>query len=187
MAETKINENLCPCGSGRDYAACCEPIISGKVEAPTAEALMRARYSAYVKHEINFIIDSCIKKNDKRDIDEKATRDWSEKSTWLGLHILHTEKGGENDTEGVVEFTADYEQDGLKDRHHETGRFKKIEGRWLYDDGSVAPATIVRALPKIGRNDPCPCGSGKKFKHCHGRDRQSEEELMKILAARTEA
>jgi preprotein translocase subunit SecA len=30
-------------------------------------------------------------------------------------------------------------------------------------------ATIVRSHPKVGRNDPCPCGSGKKYKHCHGR------------------
>jgi preprotein translocase subunit SecA len=29
--------------------------------------------------------------------------------------------------------------------------------------------TVVRAYPKVGRNDPCPCGSGKKYKHCHGR------------------
>ncbi|MDR2073103.1 MAG: preprotein translocase subunit SecA, partial [Spirochaetaceae bacterium] len=30
-------------------------------------------------------------------------------------------------------------------------------------------ATVVRNYPKVGRNDPCPCGSGKKYKHCHGR------------------
>jgi SEC-C motif-containing protein len=181
MAET--NE-LCPCGSGLAYNVCCEPIIKARKPAATAEALMRARYSAYVKDEIGFIIDSCIRKNNNRDIDEKATRDWAEKSTWLGLHILHTEKGGENDTEGVVEFTADYEQEGLKDRHHETGRFKKIEGRWLYDDGTVAPNTVVRVLPKIGRNDPCPCGSGKKYKHCHGRDAKSQQELVELLSAK---
>ncbi|MBR6914489.1 MAG: SEC-C domain-containing protein [Treponema sp.] len=27
----------------------------------------------------------------------------------------------------------------------------------------------MRTLPKVGRNDPCPCGSGKKYKNCHGR------------------
>jgi preprotein translocase subunit SecA len=30
-------------------------------------------------------------------------------------------------------------------------------------------ATVVRSYPKVGRNDPCPCGSGKKYKYCHGR------------------
>ena len=32
-----------------------------------------------------------------------------------------------------------------------------------------APTTFVRASPKTGRNDPCPCGSGRKFKHCCGK------------------
>ncbi|WP_293895433.1 MULTISPECIES: preprotein translocase subunit SecA [unclassified Sphaerochaeta] len=36
--------------------------------------------------------------------------------------------------------------------------------------GDVAPVTIRRDQPKVGRNDPCPCGSGKKYKHCHGRN-----------------
>jgi SEC-C motif-containing protein len=57
-----MNENeteKCPCGSGKSYGECCRPVISGEKKAPTAESLMRARYSAYVKHEIDFIIDSC--------------------------------------------------------------------------------------------------------------------------------
>jgi len=40
------------------------------------------------------------------------------------------------------------------------------------DGGDVAlapPPPFVRAGDKVGRNDPCPCGSGKKYKHCHGR------------------
>ena len=34
---------------------------------------------------------------------------------------------------------------------------------------TAAPKTVVNAVPKVGRNEPCPCGSGKKYKHCHGR------------------
>jgi SEC-C motif-containing protein len=129
---------------------------------------MRSRYSAYVEHEVDYILASCVKKG-KRDIDEKSTRDWSEKSTWLGLKIISTEKGKPEDTEGTVEFEASYEQNGLKDLHRETARFVKTDGQWLYDDGTVAPVTVVRTGPKIGRNDPCPCGSGKKYKHCCGK------------------
>ena len=55
-----MDKKACPCGSGKEYAACCGPVISGKAAAPTAEALMRARYSAYVKAEIGFIADSCV-------------------------------------------------------------------------------------------------------------------------------
>jgi len=161
----------CPCGSGRDYSTCCEQYISGKAKVPTAEALMRSRYSAYVEHAIDYIIKTCVHRG-KEDIDYKSTRDWSEQSTWLGLKIISTEKGGTADTEGVVEFEASYERDGLKDVHHETAKFKRkndAEGEWLYEDGRISPRTIVRASPKVGRNDPCPCGSGKKYKHCCGR------------------
>ena len=155
----------CPCGSGRLYSECCEPYISGTVKPPTAEALMRSRYSAYVEHAIDYIINTCVHRG-KDDIDYKSTRDWSEKSTWLGLKIIAVENGGFADSEGTVEFEATYERDGLKDIHHEKAKFKKENGEWLYDEGHVTPLTIVRAGPKIGRNDPCPCGSGKKYKHC---------------------
>ena len=41
------------------------------------------------------------------------------------------------------------------------------------EDGSVVaetdPDTVVAEVPKVGRNDPCPCGSGKKYKQCHGK------------------
>jgi SEC-C motif-containing protein len=129
---------------------------------------MRSRYSAYAVHAIDYIVNTCTS-NGKTDIDRKETTAWSEESEWLGLKIISTEKGGPADTEGTVEFEAAYERKGLKDVHRETGHFKKAEGRWLYESGSVSTQTIVRSTPKVGRNDPCPCGSGKKYKHCHGR------------------
>lgn len=155
----------CPCDSGSTYAQCCEPYIKGTLNAPTAEALMRSRYSAYVEHAVDYIIDTCAQ-NEKEKIDYKQTKDWSERSKWLGLKIISTEKGGENDTEGTVEFEANYELGGLKDQHHENAKFVKQNGRWLYDEGTIVPKTVVRTAPKVGRNEPCPCGSGKKYKHC---------------------
>jgi len=155
----------CPCGSGLNYNQCCEQYISGAKNAPTAETLMRSRYTAYVEHEIDYILDTCTK--DKKDeIDPKQTKKWSENSKWLGLKIISSDKGGIADSEGNVEFQAHYEMDGLKENHHEKATFKKINGRWLYDDGEIVPKTVVRTGPKVGRNDPCPCGSGKKYKHC---------------------
>ncbi|GHU49567.1 UPF0225 protein [Spirochaetia bacterium] len=155
----------CPCGSGLDYSACCEPIIKNAQDPLTAEALMRARYSAYVEHEIQYIINTCINKG-KDDIDEKQTRNWSEKSKWLGLTIIACEKGGFVDEEGSVEFEASYEMNGLRDVHHEKAKFKKKQGKWMYSEGEIVAKTIVRSGPKIGRNEPCPCGSGKKYKNC---------------------
>jgi SEC-C motif-containing protein len=159
---------LCPCGSGLAYTECCEPYITGIKPAPTAEALMRSRYSAYAEQAIDYIFATCIQ-DGKQDIDVKQTKDWSEKSRWLGLKILLVSQGGPTDTEGTVEFEAVYEREGLKDIHHERAQFKKQDGRWFYDDGTIIPKTVVRAGPKVGRNEPCPCGSGKKYKYCHGR------------------
>ena len=155
----------CPCCSQLAYSECCEPYISGVKNAPTAEALMRSRYAAYVEGAIDYIVQTCTD-NEKDRIDVKQTKNWSERSKWLGLKILSTEKGGHGDTEGIVEFEASYEMDGLKDIHQERANFKKHDGRWLYEDGNVVPKTVVRARPKLGRNEPCFCGSGKKFKHC---------------------
>ncbi len=158
----------CPCGSGRSYSECCEPYISGKANAPTAEALMRSRYSAYVVHDIDYIVDTCIH-DEEHGIDVQQTRDWSEKSEWLGLKIINVEKGGPSDKEGTVEFTAEYKNGGFKDVHHEIALFKKTNDMWFYDTGRIVPKTIVRESPKVGRNDPCPCGSGRKYKHCCGK------------------
>lgn len=159
--------NDCPCGSGRSYESCCAPIIGGTKPAPTAEALMRSRYSAYAKREIDWLMKSCT--GGDEGVDRDATRKWAEESEWLGLRIISVERGGPADDTGVVEFEASFVQAGLRDRHHERASFVKKDGLWLYEEGEIVPETIVRATPKVGRNDPCPCGSGKKFKQCHGR------------------
>jgi SEC-C motif-containing protein len=158
----------CPCCSGKTYALCCEPYIAGRVPAPTAEALMRARYSAYARHEIDFIEKThSIEKRDELSVEE--TRRWAEESEWLGLKILGTVKGREADTEGAVEFIASYSQKGMKHEHHENALFEKKDGNWFFKDGSVKEQTIVRTGAKTGRNEPCSCGSGKKYKHCCGK------------------
>ena len=161
--------DLCPCGSGKKYGECCEPIIKNTSKALTAESLMRARYTAYVVHEIAFIINSCEEGEGIADIDKKATEDWSRNSTLNGLKILRTEKGQEGDDEGVVEFTADYTLKQMHDVHHEVAAFKKINGEWKYVAGNIITTTVKREGEKIGRNDPCPCGSGKKYKKCCGK------------------
>ncbi len=158
----------CPCGSGLNYSACCEPFIKGAKDAPTAEALMRARYSAYAKGEVDFI-EQTHQRDERDSVSVEETRRWSQESTWLGLKILRVEKGGVNDDAGVVDFVATYSSHGLKEEYHEIGEFKKSAGKWYYDQGRVVPTQIVREGAKVGRNDPCPCGSGKKYKLCHGK------------------
>ena len=158
----------CPCGSGRDFDQCCGPILSGAQMAPTAEALMRARYSAYQTGDIAFLGES-LHPDFRFDWDEAATRRWSEQAVWHGLEIIASDLGGPDDDTGMVEFVASYtEKDQLK-RHHERSLFRKEGDTWYYVEGKMPkPKTVKRETPKVGRNDPCPCGSGKKYKKCCG-------------------
>jgi len=158
----------CPCGSGNDYAGCCEPFIKGESNPETAEQLMRSRYSAYVLEEISYIHDT-LHPDARADWDEKGAREWSKSSTWNGLEIVGTEAGGPGDETGKVEFIAGFFMEGKQLIHHELAVFEKSAGRWYFKDGEmVKPKQVKREAPKIGRNDPCPCGSGKKYKKCCG-------------------
>jgi SEC-C motif-containing protein len=88
----------------------------------------------------------------------------------LGLKILDVKAGRPEDDEGTVEFIATYKDHDLVKPHHEISSFRKLDGNWYFVDGElVPPVTEVRSQPKVGRNDPCPCGSGKKYKKCCGR------------------
>jgi SEC-C motif domain protein len=157
--------NRCYCGKSTEFEKCCEPFLKGLMNPSTAEDLMRARYSAYVTGDIDFIQSTHNPEYiDGMDLEE--TRRWSRDSEWLGLEILGTTKGSSNDNEGSVEFRASYSLNGLSNVHHENSTFIEVEGKWYFDEGNVIPATVVREGAKVGRNDPCPCGSGKKYKKC---------------------
>ncbi|MEZ4387846.1 MAG: YchJ family protein [Candidatus Krumholzibacteriia bacterium] len=158
----------CPCGSGKSLEACCAPIIAGEQPAATAEALMRARYTAYTQAAVDFLLGS-LHPDHREDHDEDGVREWAENSTWHGLEIIRTESGGEDDDLGLVEFACEYTYDDAQRRHHELASFARHDGAWYFVEGSpVKTQPYVREEPKIGRNDPCPCGSGKKFKKCCG-------------------
>lgn len=159
---------ICPCGSGRDFTECCEPLIKGERIAETAEQLMRSRYSAYAKLETDYLFTT-LHPDHRGDYDPKSTRAWAEKSEWHGLEILETGKGGPDDSEGTVEFIAHFTQDRVRREHHEVAEFSKDQGTWYFVNGKMkGPRQVVRQEPKVGRNDPCTCGSGKKYKKCCG-------------------
>jgi SEC-C motif-containing protein len=100
-------------------------------------------------------------------VDPKVMATWAKKATFEKLDILEVEGGGLDDDEGIVEFVARYTQDGSSFSHHERSRFRKNKNRWYYVHGSMIAPTVKNER-KIGRNDPCPCGSGKKYKKCCG-------------------
>ena len=159
--------SACPCGSGSEYSACCAPYITGQKQAATAETLMRSRYTAYVKNKISYI-ESTHDPATRDSLDLDATEEWARDSEWLGLEILAVEGGGAKDETGTVEFKARFTQEGEELVHHELSQFVKKEERWYFSDGHKPSTTVVRESPKVGRNDPCPCGSGRKYKKCCG-------------------
>ena len=161
-------DSPCPCGSGGTFDSCCSPILSGEAPAATAESLMRSRYSAYVTGKIEYLATS-LHPEHREDFDLAATRRWSRGAQWKSLQVVSS-RGGEQDAEGGVEFIVTYKEKGLTKPHHERANFRREEGVWYYVDGDIVKsATSVHKQPKVGRNDPCPCGSGRKFKKCCGR------------------
>ncbi len=159
----------CPCTSQKAYAECCGPVVQGERLAATAAELMRSRYSAYALGHVDWIVDS-QSPDGRQFVDRRATEEWSKRAQWHGLEIVETENGGPDDAEGVVEFKARYTLAGEDIVHHEIASFRKEDGAWYFVDGiEVKPRPFKRATAKVGANDPCPCGSGKKHKKCCGR------------------
>ncbi|MCF2639541.1 YchJ family metal-binding protein [uncultured Fusobacterium sp.] len=136
-------------------------------EIKTAEELMRARYHAYETCDMEFIKESHDPDNTEG-IDWAECEKWARESQWLGLEIISTTKGGEDDKDGIVEFKATYIENGKTIVHHERSYFVKKNGVWFYQKWLPITSTRINEN-KVGRNDPCPCGSGKKYKKCCGK------------------
>ncbi|MAV75342.1 MAG: hypothetical protein CL691_01800 [Cellvibrionales bacterium] len=152
----------CHCGKQLSFEDCCQMIINDLRLAKTAEQVMRARYSAYVTGEIDFLHDS-LHPDNRGEFDFDSTQQWAESSHWHSLNIIGLKAGTEQDKTGSVDFIAHYtDADEVDHRHCERSQFKRAESSWFFCDGqTIAPE-------KIGRNDPCSCGSGKKYKKCCG-------------------
>lgn len=127
-------QNLCPCGSGLSYSACCEPIISGRNEAVTAQALMRSRYVAFTLADVDYLMRSHSAKT--RPVkDRKSIEKWAKSVNWMGLAILETHAGEASDEIGTVEFKATYLENGKLQQIHEKSLFHCENGKWVYVSG----------------------------------------------------
>jgi len=163
-----INDSVCPCGTGTKYLHCCGRFVSHSDYLPlarpeTAEDLMRSRYSAYVLDDEAYLIQTWHESTRP----ERLGLDVNEPARWVGLVIINTKKGKEDDAEGWVEFVAYYKSNGSMMRIHENSHFIKENGQWLYLDGELKEE-LGRHKIKQGRNEKCPCGSGEKYKRCCG-------------------
>jgi len=162
----------CPCGSLDDFDRCCGPYLAGEKAPPTAEALMRSRYTAYTLGDIDYV-GRTLAPESHGGFDARAAKAWASEAKWLGLRVMRVERGRTQDDVGVVEFVASYRQRGRTIAHRELSRFRKLEsGEWRFVEGDAQaeekPEPQSPSGPKVGRNDPCPCGSGKKYKKCCG-------------------
>ena len=117
----------CPCGRGISYEQCCGPLHQGQ-PAADAEALMRSRYSAYVLGLIDYLLGTWHGSTSPGELELSPVK-------WLGLEVRHTMASGDA---GVVEFVARLRDGGRAQRLHETSRFVREAGRWLYIDGQMA-------------------------------------------------
>jgi SEC-C motif domain protein len=156
----------CYCGSAKPFGDCCEPLHNGAAQANSAEQLMRSRYSAFCCANINYLM-STLHPSRHQQNDRESLKNTAEHCRWIQLTIKHTLKGLNVDQTGEVEFVAVFHQDGNLDQLHERSRFVKENDQWFYLDGDIFEHKRPIVL-SLGRNDSCWCGSGKKFKKCHG-------------------
>ncbi|WP_141013726.1 YchJ family protein [Nocardioides sambongensis] len=128
----------CPCGSGATYRDCCEAFHAHRATPATAEQLMRSRYSAFAVGDHAYLLDTWHPATRPDRIDHDPT------TTWTGLEVIATEAGGADDDKGVVEFVAHHRTDlgaggAVLGRLHETSRFTRRAGRWVYLRGRMHP------------------------------------------------
>jgi preprotein translocase subunit SecA len=90
----------------------------------------------------------------------RVVRDTQTRSAYRETAAVHEDAGGYGVGENVQRTAAELSA-GVPAEPAESGG----GGR---EEGPVAVKQIVNTAPKVGRNDPCPCGSGKKYKKCHG-------------------
>ncbi|MBV2131005.1 SEC-C domain-containing protein [Rheinheimera sp. SM2107] len=175
----------CYCGSGLKFSDCCQPLLAGAKKADCCRQLMRSRYSAYCCKKIEYILQTCrpalqntfneqtafnAQSTENALIKEKAQiTDFANAVHFVSLTITDYSDSDnsanstlEPGTEGFVSFVARYIYGNKLESLAEKSRFL-LDDQWYYIDGQITPVTTQ----PIGRNDPCPCGSGKKFKHCN--------------------
>lgn len=156
---------LCACGSKAVYADCCQRYLENTAEPPTAELLMRSRYTAYTLAKIDYIEKSMMG-DALAGFDVNEARIWAQSVEWIGLNVIKSYSAKDDDSRAFVEFIALYFESNRFKKLHELSEFKLVADRWFYIQGTL----IANRTPQVlARNATCLCGSAKKFKNCHGK------------------
>ncbi len=129
----------CPCGTAKDFKTCCEKFITGEATPAHPEEVMRSRYSAFATKNIPYLKESLDPQN-RHEFNAAATQQWADGADFTRLEIVRSE---ENGNKGIVEFKAHFtvkpigENPAAEHVHHETGTFRKNQGRWFYKTGKI--------------------------------------------------
>jgi len=121
----RVIAELCPCGTGERYDACCGRLHRRATEAETPEELMRSRYSAYAVGDLDHVWRTWHPRTRPESVEPDAG------TRWTGLRIIES-------TEDEVEFEASYDRGGSPGRLHERSRFERRRGRWVYVEGVLS-------------------------------------------------
>jgi SEC-C motif-containing protein len=118
----------CPCGTGLTFGECCEPFLRAVAQAPTAERMMRSRYTAYAVQNRAYLLATWHPSTRPKSLAFDPAIEW------LRLEILGRTGGGMLDSEGTVEFRATYRADGVRQDQLENSRFVREARTWFYVD-----------------------------------------------------
>ncbi|MCW8407828.1 YchJ family protein [Legionella sp. PATHC035] len=158
--------SLCPCGSQNTYELCCGLYLDKQQVPETPEQLMRSRYTAYTMGKIDYIKHT-MKGKALIGFNELEAEQWAKSVTWINLEVIKASMPDPD--KGFVEFAARFSEHGQVKIIHESSEFHKENGRWFYVSGIHKHGLNKTRKPQVPRNASCPCGSGKKFKNCHGK------------------
>jgi SEC-C motif-containing protein len=122
----------CPCGTGLTYGECCRPFLEADAQPPTAERMMRSRYTAYALRHPGYLLATWHPSTRPA----KLTLDPG--LTWISLDILGRTRGGMLDSVGTVDFRATYRSEGMRMYQQENSSFVRENKTWFYVDGVVS-------------------------------------------------
>lgn len=131
-----MEPNTCPCNPDILYKDCCHPFHQQTTIAPSAESLMRSRYSAYVYKNTDYLYKTTHPSIRTRQL-KKDIESWIKDAEWISLEVLETKLGSPKDKIGKVEFLAEYRVNKQCHHHHELSNFKKHNNQWMYVDGTI--------------------------------------------------